>query len=217
MNSSFLISLLISYTTENAGYSDSLSNQGKDEGESLFDQAYRQLSSSATVEKTSLRVYGEICFHAKLKGMSAQGTGPYRQILTEITEELCTLNHHYSSTNGSTNGTGYYCNSSATKQTLFIPSSSSRNESTSTTESSTKVEESLRAERTLRMVVPNPSCGCEEGLAMYVFVGRLLGMSIRCMHSMSTMNEKNKPTWSTMYLPFHFPSSFWKQVSLCPQ
>ena len=181
-----------------------------------------------------MRVYGEICFHAKLKGMSAQGTGPYRQILTEITEELCTLNHHYSSTNGSTNGSGYYCNSSATKQTLFIPSSSSRNESTSTTEStsrkeltsrkessttesSTTVEESLRAERTLRMVVPNPSCGCEEGLGMYVFVGRLLGMSIRCMHSMSTMNEKNKPTWSTMYLPFHFPSSFWKQVSLCPQ
>ena len=42
----------------------------------------------STVTPSDLRVHGETAFKCDLVGMSAQGTGPYRQVLTEMTEEL---------------------------------------------------------------------------------------------------------------------------------
>ena len=51
----------------------------------LFDQAYQQMQNNSCKD---LRVFNEIAFTAKLIGMSAQGTGPYRQVLTEMMEEL---------------------------------------------------------------------------------------------------------------------------------
>ena len=51
----------------------------------LFDQGFQTMS---TVSPSDLRVHGETAFQCDLVGMSAQGTGPYRQVLTEMAEEL---------------------------------------------------------------------------------------------------------------------------------
>ena len=54
-------------------------------GVTLFDQGFQTMS---TVSPSDLRVHGETAFQCDLVGMSAQGTGPYRQVLTEMAEEL---------------------------------------------------------------------------------------------------------------------------------
>ena len=55
------------------------------EGMTIFEQAFEQLGS---LPDSHLRIFGEVVFKCKMLGLSVEGTGPYRQILTDICEEL---------------------------------------------------------------------------------------------------------------------------------
>ena len=134
-------------------------------GVTLFKQGFDELNKISSI--SDLRVYGETAFKCNLLGMSAQGTGPYRQILTEITHELHVPH--------------------LIPEELFIPNANSL---------STDIKTINR-----HTIVPNPSSGSSKALAMFEYVGRLIGIAIR-----------NHDKGYTM-LPFFLTSTFWKQLS----
>jgi hypothetical protein len=55
------------------------------QGMTIFEQAFDQLGS---LPDSHLRIFGETAFKCNMLGLSVEGTGPYRQVLTDMCEEL---------------------------------------------------------------------------------------------------------------------------------
>jgi len=74
-----------SVTTATSSSKQDSSSSDSVQGMTIFEQAFEQLGS---LPDSQLRVHGETVFKCNMLGLSVQGTGPYRQVLTDLCEEL---------------------------------------------------------------------------------------------------------------------------------